>query len=155
MASASSLTGAPRPPAGLVPAPEAAATGAARRSPVGVVVATGGVADHRPLAVGPLIPGPAPTLVATDAVAAKRIAEKVTGVTEGPRHAVTRFAIIQTVARRHWVGPHDAEITDPALDPHNERGDTETERDKRNVGCPGLRPQEIEAPRSLHSVLQV
>lgn len=160
-ASTSSLTGAAPPPAGLVPAPEAA-TGATRRSPAGVVVATGGATDHRRLAVGPLIPGPAPTLVATGAspaVAARPIAEKATGATESPRHATTRFGIIQTAARHHPIGPHDAEMADPAPDPtvahHGVRGETGGEKGEQNIGCPGLHPKQIEAPHCLHRDLQV
>lgn len=130
-ASTSSLTGAALRPSGLVLDPEAAATaaaamGAARRSPTGVVVATGDGTDPR-LAVGPLIPGLAPTLVATDAspaVAAKPIAEKATDTTEGPRHAATRFAINQTAARRPRLGPHNTEMTDPATDRHDVRAGT-------------------------------
>lgn len=120
---------AQRPPA-LVLAPEATATAAmqaTRHSPTGVVVATGDGTDHPRLAVGPLIPGLAPTLVATDAspaVAAKPIAEKAMDATEGPRQATTRFAIIQTAARHPQLGPHDTEITDPAPDRHDVRADT-------------------------------
>lgn len=128
-ASTSSLTGAaPRRP-GLVLAPEAAtaAMGAALRFLAGVVVATGDGTDLPRLAVGPLIPGLAPTLVATDAspaVAAKPIAEKAVDATEDPHHAATRFAIIQTAARRPQLGPHGAEITDLAPDRHDVRADT-------------------------------
>lgn len=129
MASTSSLTGAALLPTALAPAPEAAAAAmeAARCSPAGVVVATGGGTDHPRLAVGPLIPGLAPTPVATDAspaVAAKPIAEKAMDATEGPRHAATRFAIIQTAARHPPLDPQNAEITDPAPDRHDVRADT-------------------------------
>lgn len=118
-ASMLSLTGAARRLHGPVPAPGAAAGAARHRSPAGVGVATGDGTDHRLRAVGPLIPGPAPTLVAIDvslAVAVKPIAEKAMDATEDPRHAATRFAPIQTVAHLPQQGPHGTEITDPAPD---------------------------------------
>lgn len=155
-ASTSSLTGAALPP-GLVLAPEAAAAAmaAARRSPAGVAVATGAGTGHPRPAVGPLIPGLAPTPVATDAspaAAAKLIAEKAMDATEGPRRAAKRFAIIQTAARRPRLGPHTAEITDPAPDRHGARADTGGQRGKQNAGCPGLHPGQTGAPHSLHKV---
>lgn len=158
-ASRSSLTRA----ALLLPAPApevtAAAMGAAHhRSPPGVVVATGAGTDHPRRAVGPLIPGPAPTLVATDvspAVAAKPIAEKATGATEDPRRAATRFALIQTAARLPRLGPHATEMTDPAPDHQDARADTGGQRGQQNARCPLLHQGQLEAPHSLHSLQEV
>lgn len=122
------MTGAALLLPGHVPAPTAtAATGATHhRSPAGVAVVTEDGADHPRRAVGPLIPGPVPTLVATDvspAVAANPIAEKAMDATEDPRRAATRFAIIQTAARLPRLGPHGTEITDPAPDRQDVRTD--------------------------------
>lgn len=144
-----------------VPGPEvtAAAMGAAHhRSPPGVVVATGDGTDHPRRAVGPLIPGPAPTLVATDvspAVAAKPIAEKATDATEDPRRAATRFALIQTAARLPRLGPHGTEMTDPAPDHQDARADTGGQRGQQNARCPLLHQGQLEAPHSLHSLQEV
>lgn len=154
------LTGAaPLPPG---PAPEvtaaAAAVGAAHRHPAGVVVATGDGTDHPRPAVGPLIPGPAPTPVATDvspAVAAKPIAEKAMDAPEDPRHTATRFAIIQTAARLPRLGPHGTEITDPAPDRQDARTDTGGQRGEQNAGCPLLQLGQMEAPYRLQEVLPV
>lgn len=160
-ASRLSLTRAALLQPGPVPAPEvtAAAMGAARhRSPAGVVVATGDGTDHPRLAVGPLIPGRAPTLVATDvfpAVAAKPTAEKATDATEDPRLAATRFALIQTAARLPRPGPHGTEMTDPAPDHQDARADTGGQRGQQNAGCPHLHQGRLEAPHSLHSLQEV
>lgn len=160
-ASRLSLTRAALPLPAPVPAPEvtAAAMGAAHhRSPPGVAVATGDGTDHPRRAVGPLIPGPAPTLVATDvspAVAAKPIAEKATDATEDPRLAATRFALIQTAARLPRLGPHVTEMTDPAPDHQDARADTGGQRGQQNPRCPLLHQGQLEAPHSLRSLQEV